>query len=161
MIKSEEADLVMLRPWWSVPFMYRRIRFTKLKWRLVGECMYNQACWMAKLMPGRVRVRYWRAPTKLRYFVGEWSGLPSVMDNLAFMAAGVRQELQCNMLAWVMRSVAYCSWERNRPWWVWWTEMPRKCCSGPRSDIANSDCSWLMKWQRSEVELAIRMMSSA
>jgi hypothetical protein len=50
-------------------------------------------------MSGRVSVRYWSTPARLRYSVELASGVPSVSEGLALVSAGVRQGLQLGILA--------------------------------------------------------------
>lgn len=57
---------VKLRPKWTVPLMYLRIRLTTSKWYIVGDCKNWLAWFTAYERPGRVIVRYCKAPTKER-----------------------------------------------------------------------------------------------
>jgi hypothetical protein len=111
-------------------------------------------------MSGHVSMRYCSAPARLQYSVGLSNGGPSMSDGLDLVSTGVRQGLQFCMLARWSRFDAYCSWDRKRPFGVWCMDMPRKCCRGLRSDMENSDLSLVMRWFKSDVELAVSMMSS-
>jgi hypothetical protein len=76
--------------------------------------MKRQACCTVKQESGRVRVRYWRAPVRLRYSIGFESGFPSDSNDLDFVSASVRHGLKFDMWARSRSSVAYCCWDRNK-----------------------------------------------
>jgi hypothetical protein len=58
-------------------------------------------------MSGRMKVRYWRAPTRLRYAVGSSTAGPASAEILAQVSTRVEQGLQLCMPR------VYCRWERN------------------------------------------------
>jgi hypothetical protein len=69
--------------------------------------MCKQSCCTAYPMSGRVIVRYCNAPAILRYEDASCIGMPSVLDVLGFVSAGVDAGLQFDILARSRRSVAY------------------------------------------------------
>ncbi|CAL9238873.1 unnamed protein product [Arabidopsis halleri] len=65
-------------------------------------------------MSGRVRVKYWRAPTMLRK--SEGSGYLAVeTEELSLRGRGVDIGLQSNIPALFRICSAYLVWDRNRP----------------------------------------------
>jgi hypothetical protein len=76
-------------------------------------------------MSGHVKVRYWRAPARLRYSVGLAMGGPAEAESLGDMSTGVVADLQAVMPALSRISAAYLACERCMPEESRVTTMPR------------------------------------
>lgn len=49
-------------PFELVPLMYLSTLLVAMRWQWAGECMNYDNLFTEKVMSGRVKVRYWRAP---------------------------------------------------------------------------------------------------
>jgi hypothetical protein len=63
-------------------------------------------------MSGRVKVRYWRAPARLRYSVGSATEGPAKVESLGDVSTGVVADLQAVMPALSKIFAAYLAYER-------------------------------------------------
>jgi len=59
-----------------VDLRYLRIHLMAWRWREVGRCMNWETLFTTKDISGRVRDRYCKAPTRLRYGEGSVRGSP-------------------------------------------------------------------------------------
>lgn len=78
--------------------------------------MKMHTCWTAYAMSGRVKVRYCRAPTRLRYKVGYSTGGLLEASSLGLVSAGVMHDLQSVMLARCKMSAASFVIVKTVPW---------------------------------------------
>jgi hypothetical protein len=81
-------------PMCNVPATYHKIRLTATQCSSVGWCMYWDTLFTVKVMSGRVKVAYWRAPTTVRYKYGFSHGLLHSWDKTFLEVIGERHGLQ-------------------------------------------------------------------
>ena len=84
-------------------------------------------------MSGLVRVRYWRAPTRLRDFVASERGGPSYAESFEPDARGVGHGLESCIGVRVSRSKVYLVWVKTRAVDVRLASIPKKKFRSPRS----------------------------
>jgi hypothetical protein len=87
-----------------VDLRYLRIRLTAWRWREVGRCMNWETLFTAKEISGRVRYRYCRAPTRLRYGEGSVRGSLERSERACAVDIGVLTGLASDMLLFWRRS---------------------------------------------------------
>jgi hypothetical protein len=83
---------------------YLRIRLTAWRWRKAGRCMNWETLFTAKDISRRVRDRYCRAPTRLRYGEGLVRGSPERSERACAVDIGVLIGLASDMLLFWRRS---------------------------------------------------------
>ena len=72
--------------------------------------------WTLKAKSGRVKVKYWSAPTILLYSMGFKRGTPSEGTKCVEGQQGVLVGLALSMWNLWRMSEAYLDWEGSRPW---------------------------------------------
>ena len=107
-VRVSVDDFVNMIPWLMVPLTYRSILFTAVQWSVVVLCINWQTWLTAKAISGLVQVRYWRAPTALRYSDGSESGSPSRILNLLPLTTGDEQGFAPSILYFLSRSSIFC-----------------------------------------------------
>ena len=128
------------------------MHFRAWRCRSRGLRMYKHICWIENTMLGLVKVKYWRALSRLWYKVGFATDGP-VEFSFWTICEGVRKALHFSIFAHSIISVAYFWFERNKSKDDLVAEIPRKYFKAPRSVIANSWLSWVMiHWSISMVE---------
>lgn len=106
-------------------------------------------------MSGLVRVRYWRAPTMLRYSVASERGAPSYAESFEPDARGVGHGLESCIWVRVSRSKVYLVWVKTREVDVRLASIPKKEMKwiSPRSFMAKCVPSrWMKERRREETE---------
>jgi hypothetical protein len=139
-LTNKDFIFLILIPRPSVPLRYQSIRFTTVKWALVGAWRNWHTLFTEKAISGRVSVTYYSAPTALRYLVAssELNGSSPLIESFSEVDSDVLDGLHfCMPSLWIISGV-YFSCDNKIPSFNWDTSIPRKYLSAPRSLSANS-----------------------
>ncbi|KAI5441129.1 hypothetical protein KIW84_010550 [Lathyrus oleraceus] len=78
------------------PAKYPSTLLSAVQCVILGFCMNWTSLLVLKAMSGRVRLKYWRLPTRARYSVGEGMRLPESLSNLYVADIGVDARPRCS-----------------------------------------------------------------
>ncbi|KAI5441134.1 hypothetical protein KIW84_010555 [Lathyrus oleraceus] len=78
------------------PAKYPSTLLSAVQCVILGFCMNWTSLLVLKAMSGRVRLKYWRLPTRARYSLGEGMRLPESLSNLYVADIGVDARPRCS-----------------------------------------------------------------
>ena len=99
-------------------------------------------------MSGLVRVRYWRAPTMLRYSVASERGAPSYAESFEPDARGVGHGLESCIWVRVSRSKVYLVWVKTRAVDVRLASIPKKKWNEDHQDLSWRSAYPVAEWKK-------------